>query len=195
MKTRKEQRKEDNIYTEVHHILPRCLGGTDDPDNLVILTYREHYLAHWLLTKIHKNCDKVLWAFSLMDGKLSPLSKREVTSKQFDRCRKALVEAARLRCLSDNPMHCPKARKKLSSRMKGKNNPTVKYPHKNRTAYPVRVVFENGTFKDYECGKYAQTDLNVPLVTWKYWIKNNKGSKKYGISYIIKLSKKEKQKT
>jgi hypothetical protein len=40
-------------YTEVHHIKPRSLGGSDDESNLVRLTYREHYLAHWLLTKFH----------------------------------------------------------------------------------------------------------------------------------------------
>lgn len=38
-------------YKEAHHIQPRSLGGTDHPSNLVDLTYREHFLAHWLLTK------------------------------------------------------------------------------------------------------------------------------------------------
>lgn len=40
-------------YTEKHHIIPRSLGGNDDPDNLVNLTAREHFICHWLLTKIH----------------------------------------------------------------------------------------------------------------------------------------------
>lgn len=39
-------------YTELHHILPRSLGGADEPDNLVRLTYREHFLVHWLLTRM-----------------------------------------------------------------------------------------------------------------------------------------------
>lgn len=38
-------------YYERHHILPRAMGGTNDHANLVQLTYREHFLAHWLLTK------------------------------------------------------------------------------------------------------------------------------------------------
>jgi hypothetical protein len=38
-------------YTESHHILPKSLGGTNDPDNLVNLTAREHYICHLLLTK------------------------------------------------------------------------------------------------------------------------------------------------
>jgi hypothetical protein len=35
-------------YTETHHIVPRCMGGTDSLDNLVELTPEEHYLAHQL---------------------------------------------------------------------------------------------------------------------------------------------------
>lgn len=38
---------------EVHHILPRCLGGTDLRDNLVELTPEEHYVAHQLLHRIY----------------------------------------------------------------------------------------------------------------------------------------------
>lgn len=38
------------IYLEEHHIIPKCLGGTNTYDNLVNLTYREHYFAHLLLT-------------------------------------------------------------------------------------------------------------------------------------------------
>jgi len=40
-------------YTENHHIQPRSLGGSDDKDNLVELTAREHFICHWLLTKMH----------------------------------------------------------------------------------------------------------------------------------------------
>jgi hypothetical protein len=40
-------------YKEKHHIVPRCLGGTDDADNLVSLTPEEHYLCHLLLVKIY----------------------------------------------------------------------------------------------------------------------------------------------
>lgn len=36
----------------MHHIIPRCIGGTDSHENLVKLTAREHYIAHLLLTKM-----------------------------------------------------------------------------------------------------------------------------------------------
>ena len=38
---------------EIHHVVPRCMSGSDNSDNLVALTYREHYVAHLLLTYIH----------------------------------------------------------------------------------------------------------------------------------------------
>lgn len=40
-------------YCEVHHILPRSMGGSDDKDNLVRLTPEDHFFAHLLLAKIH----------------------------------------------------------------------------------------------------------------------------------------------
>jgi len=40
-------------YTEKHHIIPRSLGGTNNPDNLVDLTAREHFLCHYLLAKMY----------------------------------------------------------------------------------------------------------------------------------------------
>jgi hypothetical protein len=42
-------------YYETHHILPRCMGGSDSEENLVKLTPEEHYLAHQLLVKIYPN--------------------------------------------------------------------------------------------------------------------------------------------
>lgn len=40
-------------YSERHHIVPKSMGGSDDSDNLVVLSGREHFIAHKLLAKIH----------------------------------------------------------------------------------------------------------------------------------------------
>ena len=53
-------------YTEKHHIVPRCMGGTDDEENLVRLTPEEHYLAHQLLIKIYNGNYKLVKAASMM---------------------------------------------------------------------------------------------------------------------------------
>lgn len=65
IETRSNQTLQLHDYYENHHIVPKCLGGSDDKRNLVKLTFREHYLAHWLLAKHYNN--KKLWnAFSMM---------------------------------------------------------------------------------------------------------------------------------
>ena len=38
-------------YAEVHHIVPRSLGGSNEADNLIRLTARQHYIAHWMLAR------------------------------------------------------------------------------------------------------------------------------------------------
>lgn len=51
---RAQLRGEPDCYFEKHHIIPRSLGGGNAKSNIVKLTAREHYLAHWLLYKIHR---------------------------------------------------------------------------------------------------------------------------------------------
>lgn len=51
-------RNRDTIgYTEKHHIIPSCLGGTNSKDNLVELTAREHFIVHLLLIKMVEDKD------------------------------------------------------------------------------------------------------------------------------------------
>ena len=47
----KAKNRVESIKGEDHHILPRSLGGSDLPDNRVMLTCREHFIAHLLLSK------------------------------------------------------------------------------------------------------------------------------------------------
>ncbi len=47
------KREHINEYSEIHHIQPKSLGGSNDQANLVRLTAREHFIAHFLLAKIY----------------------------------------------------------------------------------------------------------------------------------------------
>lgn len=58
----KEKNRESGYY-EYHHIIPLCIGGEDNSDNLVKLTLREHYICHKLLTKIYPENKKIIHAF------------------------------------------------------------------------------------------------------------------------------------
>jgi len=53
-------------YTESHHIIPRCMGGLDNEDNLVKLTPEEHYVVHQLLVKIYPDNYKLIKAANRM---------------------------------------------------------------------------------------------------------------------------------
>ena len=49
-------------YYEKHRIIPKCIGGSDEPDNIVNLTPEEHYVAHQLLVKIYPNNIKLIYS-------------------------------------------------------------------------------------------------------------------------------------
>ena len=59
-----------NTIYHIHHIVPRHMGGTDDPSNLVRLTVEEHAEAHRKLYEQHgKWEDKVAW--KALSGQIS----------------------------------------------------------------------------------------------------------------------------
>lgn len=60
---------------ETHHIVPKCMGGSNDESNLVVFSLREHYIAHLLLTKIYPNNDKIITAFQIMSSRCGKDSK------------------------------------------------------------------------------------------------------------------------
>lgn len=52
-------------YVEIHHIIPKCLGGGDESENLVKLSAREHFIAHLLLAKMFPFTGLVHAAFKM----------------------------------------------------------------------------------------------------------------------------------
>lgn len=80
-------------YYEIHHILPKCLGGDNSDGNLVKLTAREHFIAHWLLVKMNVNqpihiLSKLASAFNKMCCSNRYNNGRIYTSKQYEIARK-----------------------------------------------------------------------------------------------------------
>lgn len=74
-------------YTEKHHIIPRSLGGSDNPPNLIHLTAREHFICHYLLTKmIHDKTYlyKMVSAFMIMKASPTKSHKRYFNSRLYD---------------------------------------------------------------------------------------------------------------
>jgi hypothetical protein len=56
---------DSNLKTELHHILPRSMGGSNEKSNVVHLTTAQHYEAHYLLWKAYSN-QQMSCAFHLM---------------------------------------------------------------------------------------------------------------------------------
>lgn len=135
-----KNRPRPNCYCENHHIIPKSHGGSDDKDNIVALTAREHFIAHWLLMKMHKD-GKMIMAFFYMTKPVGN-GRTRYTSHSFKYAREAASSLMKERTGEKHPMYGVKGkdnpnygskrtketRKKLSEKAKErfKNNPNPK---------------------------------------------------------------------
>lgn len=58
--------KRKSEYYEFHHIFPLSMGGENTSNNIIKLTPREHYIAHWILAKTYG--EKMWYAFWMMNN-------------------------------------------------------------------------------------------------------------------------------
>jgi hypothetical protein len=79
-------------YFEKHHIIPKCLGGNNTKNNLVLLSAKEHFICHILLTKmVEKNTDiwfKLAWAVTAFRRNNKHQSQRVICSRLYETIRK-----------------------------------------------------------------------------------------------------------
>lgn len=111
-------------YKELHHILPKCMGGSNEKNNLVRLTAKQHYMAHWLLYKIYKTSELV-HAWHSMSRIGIGQEERSINSRLFEYCKRE-----RSKILSENSKgnknnfygkkHSDGTKKRLSEINKGK---------------------------------------------------------------------------
>ncbi len=91
-----DRSKHNGAYYEKHHIIPKSLGGSNSANNLVLLTAREHYIAHLLLYYHYKTIGgddfrKMSFALVSMASTNKNLNRNILNSRQY-----ALIkEAAR----------------------------------------------------------------------------------------------------
>ena len=90
-------------YIERHHIIPRSLGGSDEADNLVNLTAREHFICHWLLIKMYtgESRAKMIYALNGMkrNGQHTDRYETKITSRVYENLKKefSLVHSATMK--------------------------------------------------------------------------------------------------
>lgn len=105
--------KRRNDGLEVHHIIPKSIDPTiaKNPTNLIALTPREHYLAHWMLAKIYQG--KMWFAFNQMKRVI--VGERK-TSALYSLARKYI--ANELSKCNTGKIHTEERRKGISERTK-----------------------------------------------------------------------------
>lgn len=83
----------NTVYTERHHIIPKCLGGSNSIDNLVDLTAKEHFICHLLLTKMTDNKGLVYAAWKMSNQQNKFQKRYKINSKTYEILRKAFSNA------------------------------------------------------------------------------------------------------
>lgn len=127
-----------DTYYETHHIVPRCLGGSNEVKNLVRLTAKEHFFAHLLLTRIYPEENKLHVAFWFMcnqRGRGKQVNRTTPSSRQYANAKKAFIEVQKkekagiknpeqsVRMKKNNPNYKPGVKEKQSTAKKGKPVP------------------------------------------------------------------------
>lgn len=102
-------------YHERHHILPKCLGGTNDIDNLIDLFAREHFIAHKLLAIENPNNSSLVYAYGCMVWAINDNQERyEVSPEEYEKARLTLSKSMKGKPKSEE------TKRKLSESKKGK---------------------------------------------------------------------------
>ena len=84
-------------YTELHHIVPKSLGGSNDASNLVKLTAREHFICHILLTKMTIGDSKrrminAAWGMAFLKNRYQDRAQR-ITSRIYEYLKSNLTQS------------------------------------------------------------------------------------------------------
>jgi len=142
-----------------HHIVPKCIGGTDNPDNLVMLTYKEHRVCHCLLIKMQltKSAEiKMRHAYGFFNKNSRFNGPRYKRGKDNIFSSPKIVEQVRKRMTENNPMKDPVIQQKRVN--------TWKTNRAARDHIPTRVLKDkfitpSGIFKTK---KEIQKVLGIP---------------------------------
>jgi len=114
-----------------HHIIPKHMGGTDDPDNIIVLSVKEHAIAHAKLYLEHGNIENYL----AYKGLRKQIGKEEIfrersrigglnnkgKSKSKEHCIK-ISKAHKSNPPIFNHPHTTESKNKISKSMKGNKN-------------------------------------------------------------------------
>ena len=119
-------------YTEIHHIIPKSIGGNNTQQNLAILSAKEHFICHMLLPKMvyGKNKTKMHFAFwclcnRMKDNILNINSRTYQQAKENFSIENSILHSGKvLSQETKDKLSIAHRGKKLSEEHKAKINPT-----------------------------------------------------------------------
>lgn len=128
-------------YYEYHHKIPKCMGGLDLSDNLVLLTYKEHIIAHMLLYIIYPKITGLMVAFKSMTS----IKSIHDIDLEIDLEVKTKLRAEFSSYISgeNNPMK----REDVVSKFKGENSPSKRKEFREKLS---KIRKENNPMKNPE---------------------------------------------
>jgi hypothetical protein len=122
-----------NGYTEKHHIIPKSMGGSNRKDNIVALTAREHFICHWLLTKMTDSKGMRL-ALLTMTRQSKNQNRYKITGRKFQIIREGASLATSGK---NNPMfgktRDKEVREKISAKVRDHLSKNGPYQHTEET--------------------------------------------------------------
>lgn len=116
----------DNItgYVEQHHIFPKGMGGNNNCENIVILTAREHFICHLLLSKmviLSVDRKKMVYALLMLSKCNNQNQQRRISSSTYERIKKDLsVLSSGENNHFFGKTHTADSRKKIGEKSKGR---------------------------------------------------------------------------
>lgn len=84
-----------NNYFEKHHIIPKCMGGSNDCHNMVKLTAREHFICHLLLIRMTDKIHRSKLVYAAWQQSRSAKFRTRVVSRHYETLRRQLSESYR----------------------------------------------------------------------------------------------------
>lgn len=138
-----------NTIYHIHHIIPKHLGGTDEPSNLIKLTIEEHAEAHRILyEQLGHWQDKLAW-----QGLTGLIGKDKLLQEMYKNRKRPVITEEHKQILRErmtNRVVSEETRKKLSDYWKGKPNPKMKsINQEKRHCIVCNKTMNPGNFKRY----------------------------------------------